>query len=395
MPAEPMLDVIVPVYAGLAQTRRCIESVLANPRREPSEVVVVDDASPEPAIAQWLDELAAAGRITLLRNEANLGFVRSVNRGMALHPGRDVILLNSDTEVANDWADRLKAAAYCAPEVATATPFSNNATICTYPFEGWGGQVPGALGLTELDRLIAATNAGRTLDIPTAVGFCMFIRRSALQEVGLFDAERFGRGYGEENDFCMRCLKAGWRHVLAADVFVYHEGAVSFHAEKSALVEVATQRLLEAHPDYTERVHGFIRADPVHALRDAIDRARAALGTEEAGHVLSEREQERRRLVEGLWSIEALAQSRQSELGQMHYAMEHATRALQEREGRLSQKDAVLAECGEEIARLRAGLAHAETLAFAREEELIRIRSTPVRRLAAFMKRLVFTSRAS
>ena len=113
-----------------------------------------------PAIAQYLRELAAQRRITLLANEANAGFVQSVNRGMALHGDRDVVLLNSDTEVANDWLGRLHAAAHSAPGVATVTPFSNNATICSYPFEGWKGGVPGTLGLAAPRRALRRRQRG-------------------------------------------------------------------------------------------------------------------------------------------------------------------------------------------------------------------------------------------
>jgi hypothetical protein len=190
--SHSMIDVIIPVYKGLWQTRRCIESVLANRQATTFEIVAVDDASPEADITSYLDDLAAARRITLARNERNLGFVQSVNRGMSLHAERDVVLLNSDTEVANDWLDRLCRSAYAYPDVGTVTPFSNNATICSYPFEGWTGGVPGTLGVAELDRLFASTNAGRTVDLPTAVGFCMLIRRACLDRIGPFDAERFG-----------------------------------------------------------------------------------------------------------------------------------------------------------------------------------------------------------
>jgi GT2 family glycosyltransferase len=147
-----MIDVIIPVYKGLAQTRRCIDSVLANHQATPVEIVAVDDASPEADIASYLDELAAGKRITLVRNARNLGFVQSVNRGMSLHADRDVVLLNSDTEVANDWLDRLCRSAYAYPEVGTVTPFSNNATICSYPFEGWTGGRARHAGVAELDR---------------------------------------------------------------------------------------------------------------------------------------------------------------------------------------------------------------------------------------------------
>ena len=65
----------------------------------------------------------------------------------------------------------------------------------------------------------------------------MYIRRAALADIGLFDAEAFGRGYGEENDFCLRASARGWRHLLACDTFVYHEGAVSFGAGASAAAQ--------------------------------------------------------------------------------------------------------------------------------------------------------------
>ena len=78
----------------------------------------------------------------------------------------------------------------------------------------------------------------------------MCIRRACLDQIGPFDAERFGRGYGEENDFCMRAAGAGWRNVLAGDVFVYHEGAVSFSGERLALTENAGKTLADLYPDY-------------------------------------------------------------------------------------------------------------------------------------------------
>jgi GT2 family glycosyltransferase len=291
------IDVIIPVYGGVAETRRCLESVLAHRQRSAMEIVVVDDCTPEPQIARHLDQLAAEGRVTLLRNPANVGFVQSVNRGMALHPDRDVMLLNSDTEVANDWLDRLHASAHSSPEIATVTPFSNNATICSYPYEGWVGGVPGTLGLAQLDKLFSSTHRGRVLDIPTGVGFCMYIRRDALARLGAFDAARFGRGYGEENDFCMRAMKAGLRNVLAADVFVFHEGSVSFSKERAERIDAATRALLEVHPEYLRLVHEFIARDPARALRDEIDRARIARGRKEASSVAAERGQPVKRRV--------------------------------------------------------------------------------------------------
>ena len=282
------VDVIVPVYRGLEQTRRCLESVLGAQQAISFELVLIDDCSPDPELRAYLASLQDRPRVTLLVNERNLGFVATVNRGMALHPDRDLVLLNSDTEVANDWLDRLRQCAYSQTDIGTVTPFSNNATICSYPYEGWAGGVPGTLGLAVLDSLFARTNAGKFADLPTGVGFCLYIRRACLDVVGYFDVARFGRGYGEENDFCRRGAHAGWRNLLAADVFVYHEGGVSFSEERETLQKAAMNALLEAHPDYLDRVSDFIACDPIAPLRQAIDRSRSETGKAEAAQVQAE-----------------------------------------------------------------------------------------------------------
>ena len=108
----------------MAVTQRCLDSVLAFPQQTSHEIVVIDDCSPEPELSAWLRELAGTGAITLLENPVNMGFVNAVNRGMVLHPDRDVVLLNSDTEVHGDWLDRLRRCAYSGLLVGTVTPFS-------------------------------------------------------------------------------------------------------------------------------------------------------------------------------------------------------------------------------------------------------------------------------
>ncbi|MCL4690163.1 MAG: glycosyltransferase, partial [Burkholderiales bacterium] len=273
-----MIDVIIPAYRGLAQSRRCLESVLAAPVRAAHEVVVVDDASPEPALSAWLRELAAAGRITLLAHGDNRGFVASVNEGMRLHPGRDVVLLNSDTEVAGDWLDRLAACAAREPRAGTVTPFSTNATIASYPRFCVANALPPGETVATLDAAFARANAGRSADLPTAVGFCMFISRACLDATGPFDEAAFGRGYGEEVDFCLRAAKDGWRHLLAADVFVFHEGEVSF-GQGAAGIREAAQRVIDArHPEFQPRLADFLAREPVRPLRRAADLERLRAG---------------------------------------------------------------------------------------------------------------------
>ena len=270
-PATRTIDIIIPVYRGYELTRRCIGSVLAGRLRSESHVVLIDDASPEAAIRAYLDEIGADERVTLIRNTRNLGFVASVNRGMQVHPDRDVVLLNSDTEVANDWLDRLRDCVYSEDHIATATPFSNNATICSYPLFCRDNPMPHGLDVAALDRVFRDTNRGRRVELPTAVGSCMFIRRPALDAAGLFDEAAFGRGYGEEADFCCRASALGWRHMLCADTFVFHAGGASFGPDKLALSEAAQAVIRARHPDYQQKVDRHLMLDPAADLRRAVE----------------------------------------------------------------------------------------------------------------------------
>ena len=269
------VDVIVPAYRGWHDTLACLHSVLSSTGKTPHEIVVVDDASPEPRLTRKLRELRDLGLITLLENETNLGFVRSCNRAMNLHPSRDVVLLNSDTVVYGDWLDRLLAHGK-APRVGTVTPFSTNATICSYPVSNGDNPERLELGYAALDRIFASVNRGQSVEIPTGVGFCMFIARELLNEIGMFDELAFGRGYGEENDLCQRAAAAGWRNLLAGDVFVRHTGGVSF-ADTALKARSEGMRVLTGrYPRYTDEIRNFVKRNPAAHLRRRADAARVA-----------------------------------------------------------------------------------------------------------------------
>ena len=260
------VDILIPVYDGYEETIQTIESVLSSGLDQGVFLSVINDKSPNERLTAWLRSASREHGFSLYENEVNLGFVQTVNRGMALHEDRDVILLNSDTIVAGNWVERICAHAEKDGKVASVTPFSNNATICSFPnFCEENALLPHPVGL--IDRAFSKANAGLSEVIPTAIGFCMFISRASISEIGLFDADTFGAGYGEENDFCMRAVRAGWKHIVAADVFVAHIGGVSFSSEKYARVEAAQQTLDKLYPEYHRLVHEFIAGDSLMAYR--------------------------------------------------------------------------------------------------------------------------------
>ena len=269
------IDVVIPVYAGFDDTLACLHSVLTARNRTAHEVVVIDDCSPDPALSEKLDEISSLGLITLVRNERNLGFVGTANRGMRRRPDRDVVLLNSDTVVYGDWLDRI--VAHAGEGVGTITPLSTNATICSYPVINRNNCEQLEIPFDELDRICAEVNEGRSVEIPTGVGFCMFLKREVLDQVGYFDEEAFGRGYGEENDLCRRAAASGWKNIMAADVFVRHTGEVSFAASAKEAQRKAIRTLLRKHPRYMTEIRDYMARDPAAPLRRRIDAGRFTL----------------------------------------------------------------------------------------------------------------------
>jgi GT2 family glycosyltransferase len=264
-------DVIIPVYGNREATLACIDAVLAT-IDDTARLVVVDDASEDPALSDALDVLEADGRIQLLRNAQNQGFVVSANRGLRLHPTHDAVLLNSDTRVFDDWLPHLRAAAYSAPKVGTVTPLSNSGSIASYPHAAGAAIDPQAAA--ALHALAASTLAETRVEIPVGVGFCLYMRRDCLRDVGALDAAVFAKGYGEETDFCLRARKKGWSHRLAADVFVYHAEGVSFGGRRDALLD-RSQRLINlCYPGYDRFIASFLAQDPLHAVRRRLDERR-------------------------------------------------------------------------------------------------------------------------
>ena len=266
-----LVDVIIPAYRGCEETLQCIRSVLDTTQGQ-ARVVVIDDASPEPDLSAELRVLAAANRIILLTNEANLGFPASVNRGLALHPDRDVIVLNADTQVFPGWLERIRAAANSDPRIGTVTPLTNAGSIVSYPDPDEGDC--SAAEALELDQIAAVTNPGQTVDIPVGVGFCLLIKRACLDQTGLLDATAFAKGYGEEVDFCRRASGLGWRHVLAADVFVRHLGGRSFGTRRDALIDRSGRILNARHPGYDALIQDYLSDSPIKAVRRRLGEAR-------------------------------------------------------------------------------------------------------------------------
>ena len=264
----PLPLIIVPVFNAPEQLEACLESITRTVSPDTS-VLLIDDASTDvkvqPLLQSWVNE--AKRHRGLLKHEENRGFVATANHGMRL-ASTDVVLLNSDTEVTSGWLEHLADCLNSDPLIATATPWSNNGEIVSIP--DFCSRNPVPENLDAIASVIASCGSPVYPDMPTAVGFCMAISLRAINLVGLFDEINFGRGYGEENDFCQRAEQAGLRNVLCDDAYVAHHGGASFGPLGLKPDENSMQRLLAKHPDYLRKVSEFIQSDPLAIRRQAV-----------------------------------------------------------------------------------------------------------------------------
>ncbi len=218
------VDIIIPTFNAYEHAAACVSSVLSQTTGIDYRLILINDASTDERIDGFYKSLAG-GNILYLKNEINLGFVKSCNRGMKQSEMNDVLFLNTDTLVTKDWLKNLQKAVYQKPDTGGAIPLSNHASVYSIPelsrLESESIQKAG--------EILSAYETDEIHEIPTAVGFCFYVKREVIRQIGYFD-EIFGRGYGEENDFCMRAREKGFRFILVDNAFVYHEGHVSMSA---------------------------------------------------------------------------------------------------------------------------------------------------------------------
>ncbi len=244
----PLATIVVPVYNAFSAVRRCLESLEQTLNFEHVEVLVIDDASTDERIKELILSYGEKRGFRTHFNNKNLGYTATVNLAFELCGGRDVVLLNSDTVVTGRWFQALRYAAYSFPRIASATAISNKAGAFSMVEYELAGQTFSELN--ALGKKITQIAEGRILEVPTGNGFCTYIRRDALDKIGVYDLGKYSRGYGEENDFAMRARRLGWKSVVCDKAFVFHEESQSFGAEKQELIRLGLRQLNQDFPEY-------------------------------------------------------------------------------------------------------------------------------------------------
>jgi GT2 family glycosyltransferase len=257
LPEMSNLTVVIPVFNAYGYVTRCLESVLSTINS--IDILVIDDASTDPRINPYLLSLESSGKIRLITNQTNKGFVKTANLAFANSKSNDVVLLNSDTIVFDGWLEGLVKTSISVENVATVTAMSNAATIFSLPFTEEFVCEPQLTEVIARDFRTIPIFDMRQVEIPTCHGFCVLITRNALNEVGYFDEKTFGLGYGEENDFSMRAINLGFKNLLAPSVVVHHYGSKSFQESRENLALKNMDSLLRLYPNYLAKVNDFLQ----------------------------------------------------------------------------------------------------------------------------------------
>jgi len=262
-PEQNVYDLIVPNFNAPEFLQRCLDSLIAHTDHR-HLIHVVDDASTDPRVDPLLRRYASRyPHLRYYRLPANLGFPGAVNAALA-STARDVVLVNSDTEFPPGWLARMDRCRRSDPSIHAVSPLSNNATICSVPAFNARNALPPNVDLAEMDRLVQATSLRRYPPMPTAVGFCMLMTRRVIEEVGPFDMV-FGRGYGEEVDWCQRAWARGFASVICDDVYVFHHGEAGFShvPSRNTLRRANERRVAERWPRYLPSLQAYCLQNPL------------------------------------------------------------------------------------------------------------------------------------
>lgn len=212
-------SIIVLTYNQLALTKQCLESIWKHTNNDCIEVIVIDNGSHD-GTRDYLKQITS---IKAIFNKTNEGFAKACNQGLEVASGDNILFLNNDTIVTNQWLEPMIKLLYQDDKIGMVGPVSN--------YVSGPQQVPvnytNVEEIEDFSRLYCLQQRGRSKAVLRLVGFCLLVKKKVLDEVGGFD-ERFVGGSFEDDDLSLRVLQAGYQLKIALDSFVHHHGHTTF-----------------------------------------------------------------------------------------------------------------------------------------------------------------------
>jgi GT2 family glycosyltransferase len=250
------IDIVVCAHNALEDVKACLESIRRARSSGRQRLILIDDGSDE-AAARYLEEFATnnADWVEWHRNPQARGYTKAANQGLAASRGELVILLNSDTIVADGWAEKMADAVFSTPGAGIVGPLSNAASYQSIPDHRSTkdqtaiNALPAGLTVADMNRYCEQWTAAHVLPrVPLIHGFCFGLTREVMDKIGDFDERHFPKGYGEENDYCCRAVDAGFGLVVATHTYVFHAKSKSYTSgERVELIKAGAEALRQLH----------------------------------------------------------------------------------------------------------------------------------------------------
>ncbi len=281
----------------------CLDTIFAGLGDLRTEVIVVDSASTDNTSVMLRERFP---QVKLLLQTENIGFTRGNNLALKQARGRNLLLLNPDTEIIGDALPRMVAYLDAHPNVGIVGPYTRNSngsyqssrrrfpTLATAFFEStW---LQGFAPKSMLDRFyVNDAPPDQTLDVDWVQGSALMARREVYEQIGGLD-----EGYvmfSEELDWCKRAKLAGWRVVFFADAQIIHHGG------KSTEQIVARRHIWfqQSKLRYFRKYHGMISAQILRIF--LLISYALQLGVEWAKGLLGHKRSLRRERVRQYWQV--------------------------------------------------------------------------------------------
>lgn len=255
------VDIVLPVYNSPLQLQRCIGSLYSNTDAKMFHLILIDDASNEHTRTVIDKVVTGHSNIELIRHEHNEGYLSAANHGLRASHADQVILLNSDVVLTPDWLSKLVSATRSDSRIGLVCPLSNRA-------ENLSIAMPSGFSFLDTAAVISRV-IPQYPDAVTVVGFCLLITRSLIDAIGYFDP-LFSPGYVEEADYQFKALGAGFRAVIADNIYIYHARSASFGSVTPHFQMNYPLFLERWGTAYREALRTFEDSDTLRSVREVL-----------------------------------------------------------------------------------------------------------------------------
>ncbi len=258
---EPLLTIIVLAYNNCDLVVQCLGNFYDYAAALEWQVVVVDNGSTNGTASLVVEQFPA---VKLIRSDRNLGFAGGMNLGLKEATGRVIVLMNSDVLISAETLQGAAESLLAQPGVGALSPLLRTPDGTPQAFAFGRDQSPWYLFRRGLRALLGLGpmhqwNVTQPLEVDWISGACMLVRREVVGQVGLLDEQFFL--YFEDNDWCLRMRKAGWRIFYDPRFEVVHLGGASL-PQRDRASQIYYQSLIR----FTAKHYGPLKAGMIRVL---------------------------------------------------------------------------------------------------------------------------------